>query len=86
MCIRDRMDGLSLLYQRHQDCIKPGKLPFCCKDPACLLYTSLLLDEPTNHLDNEMADWLEDYLKKWRGALIMVTHDRYFLDLSLIHI
>ena len=40
----------------------------------------LLLDEPTNHLDNDMADWLEDYLKKWRGSLIMVTHDRYFLD------
>ena len=40
----------------------------------------LVLDEPTNHLDNEMADWLEDYLKKWRGALVMVTHDRYFLD------
>ena len=40
----------------------------------------LLLDEPTNHLDNDMADWLEDYLKKWKGALIMVTHDRYFLD------
>lgn len=40
----------------------------------------LLLDEPTNHLDNDMADWLEDYLKNWRGALIMVTHDRYFLD------
>lgn len=40
----------------------------------------LLLDEPTNHLDHGMADWLEDYLKKWRGALIMVTHDRYFLD------
>ena len=40
----------------------------------------LLLDEPTNHLDNEMADWLEEHLKKWRGALIMVTHDRYFLD------
>lgn len=40
----------------------------------------LILDEPTNHLDNEMADWLEDVLKKWRGALIMVTHDRYFLD------
>lgn len=40
----------------------------------------LLLDEPTNHLDNDMADWLEDYLKKWRGALILVTHDRYFLD------
>ena len=40
----------------------------------------LLLDEPTNHLDNDMADWLEEHLKKWRGALIMVTHDRYFLD------
>ena len=40
----------------------------------------LILDEPTNHLDNSMADWLEDYLKKWKGALIMVTHDRYFLD------
>ena len=40
----------------------------------------LLLDEPTNHIDYEMADWLEDYLKKWKGSLIMVTHDRYFLD------
>lgn len=40
----------------------------------------LVMDEPTNHLDNDMADWLEDYLKKWKGALIMVTHDRYFLD------
>ena len=40
----------------------------------------LVLDEPTNHLDNSMADWLEEFLKKWRGALIMVTHDRYFLD------
>jgi len=40
----------------------------------------LLLDEPTNHLDNDMADWLEDYLKNWKGSLIMVTHDRYFLD------
>ena len=40
----------------------------------------LLLDEPTNHLDNDMADWLEDYLKKWKGAFFMVTHDRYFLD------
>lgn len=40
----------------------------------------LLLDEPTNHLDSMMADWLEETLKKWRGALIMVTHDRYFLD------
>lgn len=40
----------------------------------------LVLDEPTNHLDSAMADWLENFLKKWRGSLIMVTHDRYFLD------
>lgn len=40
----------------------------------------LVLDEPTNHLDSAMADWLEDYLKHFRGALVMVTHDRYFLD------
>ena len=40
----------------------------------------LILDEPTNHLDSAMADWLENYLKKWRGALVMITHDRYFLD------
>lgn len=40
----------------------------------------LILDEPTNHLDSAMADWLEDFLKKWRGTLVMVTHDRYFLD------
>ena len=40
----------------------------------------LILDEPTNHLDNEMAAWLEDYLNRFKGAVIMVTHDRYFLD------
>jgi len=40
----------------------------------------LILDEPTNHLDNEMARWLEDYLISFRGAVVMVTHDRYFLD------
>ena len=40
----------------------------------------LILDEPTNHLDSAMADWLEDYLKNFRGALLMITHDRYFLD------
>lgn len=40
----------------------------------------LILDEPTNHLDSSMADWLEEYLKSFRGALLMVTHDRYFLD------
>ncbi|WP_165005876.1 ABC-F family ATP-binding cassette domain-containing protein [Enterococcus sp. ZJ1668] len=40
----------------------------------------LLLDEPTNHLDYEAIEWLEAYLKQYRGALLMVTHDRYFLD------
>lgn len=40
----------------------------------------LILDEPTNHLDSAMADWLEVYLGSFRGALLMITHDRYFLD------
>ncbi len=40
----------------------------------------LVLDEPTNHLDSAMADWLEEYLRAYKGALVMVTHDRYFLD------
>ncbi|MGN0332221.1 MAG: ABC-F family ATP-binding cassette domain-containing protein [Lachnospiraceae bacterium] len=40
----------------------------------------LILDEPTNHLDNEMSGWLEEYLIAFRGAILMVTHDRYFLD------
>lgn len=40
----------------------------------------LILDEPTNHLDSAMAEWLEHFLISWRGALIMITHDRYFLD------
>lgn len=40
----------------------------------------LLLDEPTNHLDEQMISWLEGYLKAFRGTILMVTHDRYFLD------
>ena len=40
----------------------------------------LILDEPTNHLDNDMVNWLEGELKAWKGALVMVTHDRYFLE------
>ena len=39
-----------------------------------------LLDEPTNHLDAEMISWLEEYLRSYRGTVLMVTHDRYFLD------
>ncbi len=40
----------------------------------------LIFDEPTNHLDNDMVIWLENYLRKYTGAIVMVTHDRYFLD------
>lgn len=40
----------------------------------------LLLDEPTNHLDEAMISWLEEYLKSFRGTVLMVTHDRYFMD------
>ncbi|MBS5145073.1 MAG: ABC-F family ATP-binding cassette domain-containing protein [Butyricicoccus pullicaecorum] len=40
----------------------------------------LILDEPTNHLDMEMAAWLEDYLRRFAGGMILITHDRYFLD------
>ena len=46
----------------------------------------LVLDEPTNHLDTEMVQWLEDWLKKYRGGLVMVTHDRYFLERVVNHI
>lgn len=50
---------------------------------ACALAAEaevLILDEPTNHIDSEMVDWLEVYLKRFQGALLMVTHDRYFLE------
>jgi ATP-binding cassette subfamily F protein uup len=40
----------------------------------------LILDEPTNHIDNETVEWLEEFLSKWKGALLLVTHDRYFLE------
>ena len=46
----------------------------------------LILDEHTNHLDNKMSVWLENYLKSFRGVLLMVTHDRYFLDKVTNHI
>lgn len=49
---------------------------------AALMNSSdlLILDEPTNHLDNQAIDWLEEYLQKFTGSLLMVTHDRYFLE------
>ena len=46
----------------------------------------LILDEPTNHLDAEMTMWLEDWLRRFKGGLVMVTHDRYFLERVVNHI
>ena len=46
----------------------------------------LILDEPTNHLDSDMVSWLEDWLRRFRGGLVMVTHDRYFLERVVNHI
>ena len=56
---------------------------------ACALVTEcdlLILDEPTNHLDNDMVEWLERYLMKYTKALLMVTHDRYFLERITDHL
>ena len=55
---------------------------------AALLHPAdvLVLDEPTNHLDTGMVQWLEDWLKRFRGGLVMVTHDRYFLERVVDHI
>ena len=46
----------------------------------------LILDEPTTHLDSEMVAWLEDWLRRFKGGLVMVTHDRYFLERVVNHI
>ena len=46
----------------------------------------LVMDEPTNHLDAEMTAWLEDWLRRFKGGLVMVTHDRYFLERVVNHI
>lgn len=65
---------------------KPSKFSGGQRKRAALVRTLLtpadilILDEPTNHLDNAMAEWLEEYLNSFRGAFIMITHDRYFLD------
>lgn len=65
---------------------KPSNLSGGQRKRAALVRTLLtpadilILDEPTNHLDNAMAEWLEDYLNRFNGAFVMITHDRYFLD------
>ncbi|MDD2619715.1 MAG: ATP-binding cassette domain-containing protein, partial [Syntrophomonadaceae bacterium] len=55
---------------------KRAALAAALLNPADLM----ILDEPTNHLDNQVIDWLEEYLQRFHGALLMVTHDRYFLE------
>ena len=66
--------------------VKVGTLSGGQKKRAALVRTLLddaeilILDEPTNHLDTAMSEWLEDYLKKMKQALLIITHDRYFLD------
>ena len=46
----------------------------------------LILDEPTNHLDIQAVEWLESFLREWEGAVLIVSHDRYFLDRVATHI
>lgn len=56
------------------------KTRFALAKLLCLAPDVLLLDEPTNHLDFETRQWLEGYLKGFSGAIVVVSHDRYFLD------
>ena len=68
-------------HEEKTDCLSGGQrkraaLARTLVNPADVL----ILDEPTNHLDNEMTEWLEEYLIQFKGIVIMVTHDRYFLD------
>ena len=46
----------------------------------------LILDEPTNHMDNDIIEWLEEQLENYKGSVLMITHDRYFLERVTNHI
>ncbi len=68
-------------FDAHVETLSGGQRKRVALVSALMSDTDLLiLDEPTNHLDSEMSRWLEEYLIKFRGAIIMITHDRYFLD------
>lgn len=73
--------GLSEYFEARLGTLSGGQQKRAALARTLLLSSDvLILDEPTNHLDEEMILWLEQYLRKYRGTVILVTHDRYFLD------
>ncbi|WKY45318.1 ABC-F family ATP-binding cassette domain-containing protein [Eubacteriaceae bacterium ES2] len=72
--------GLNNLHLKISDCSGGQKKRVALAAALLSDCDLLILDEPTNHLDNETIDWLENFLMNRQGALLMVTHDRYFLD------
>ncbi|MDK2935425.1 MAG: transport system ATP-binding/permease protein [Eubacteriaceae bacterium] len=72
--------GINHLHHKISDCSGGQKKRVALAAALLSDCDLLILDEPTNHLDNETIDWLEKFLMNRQGALLMVTHDRYFLD------
>ncbi len=82
--------GLSIpqaMRQREFDCLSGGEKTRVNLGRLILEDTDiLLLDEPTNHLDLQATEWLEEYLRKFRGTVVTISHDRYFLDRTVTRI
>ena len=83
-------NGLSIpqaMRQRDFDCLSGGEKTRVNLGRLILEDTDiLLLDEPTNHLDLQATEWLEEYLRKFRGTVVAISHDRYFLDRTVTRI
>ena len=83
-------NGLSIpqaMRQREFDCLSGGEKTRVNLGRLILEDTNiLLLDEPTNHLDLQATEWLEEYLRKFRGTVVTISHDRYFLDRTVTRI
>ena len=83
-------NGLSIpqdMRQREFDCLSGGEKTRVNLGRLILEDTDiLLLDEPTNHLDLQATEWLEEYLRKFRGTVVTISHDRYFLDRTVTRI
>ena len=83
-------NGLSIpqdMRQRDFDCLSGGEKTRVNLGRLILEDTDiLLLDEPTNHLDLQATEWLEEYLRKFRGTVVTISHDRYFLDRTVTRI